>query len=90
MWGAVIGDIVGSIYEWDNVKTKDFGPLFCPQSTFTDDTICTIAVADILLNEKAPVSTMRAWCRQYPEAGYGSTALKTGYLTKMWGPTIAG
>lgn len=73
MWGAVIGDIVGSIYEWDNVKTKDFGPLFRLQSTFTDDTVCTIAVADILLNEKAPASTMRVWCRRYPEAGYGSS-----------------
>lgn len=71
MWGAVIGDIVGSIYEWDNVKTKDFGPLLQPQSFFTDDTVCTIAVADILLNKKDPASTMRAWCRQHPDAGYG-------------------
>jgi ADP-ribosyl-[dinitrogen reductase] hydrolase len=71
MWGAVIGDIVAPIYEWDNVKTKDFGPLFQPQSFFTDDTVCTIAVADILLNKKDPASTMRAWCRQHPDAGYG-------------------
>lgn len=71
MWGAVIGDIVGSIYEWDNVKTKDFGPLFQPQSFFTDDTVCTIAVADVLLNRKDPAATMRAWCRQHPDAGYG-------------------
>jgi ADP-ribosyl-[dinitrogen reductase] hydrolase len=47
MWGAVIGDIVGSIYEWDNVKTKDFGSLFLPGSFFTDDTVCTVAVADM-------------------------------------------
>lgn len=71
MWGAVIGDIVGSIYEWDNVKTKDFGPLFTADSFFTDDAVCTVAVADILLNKKDPASTLRAWCRQHPDAGYG-------------------
>lgn len=71
MWGAVIGDIVGSIYEWDNVKTKDFGPLFQSGSFFTDDTVCTVAVADILLNGKDPATVMRAWCRQHPDAGYG-------------------
>ena len=71
MWGAVIGDIVGSIYECDNVKTKDFGPLFTADSFFTDDTVCTVAVADILLNRKDPASTLRAWCRRHPDAGYG-------------------
>jgi len=48
MLGAIIGDIVGSVYEWDNIKTKEF-PLFSKKSFFTDDTVMTIAVADALL-----------------------------------------
>lgn len=47
MKGAIIGDIVGSVYEWDNIKTKDF-PLFSEKSKFTDDTVCTVAVMDAL------------------------------------------
>ena len=44
MLGAIVGDIVGSVYEWDNIKTKDF-PLFREDCFFTDDTITTCAVA---------------------------------------------
>ena len=44
MLGAIVGDIVGSIYEWDNIKTKKF-PLFQEKCHFTDDTVMTIAVA---------------------------------------------
>ena len=44
MLGAIVGDIVGSVYEWDNIKTKDF-PLFCEDCFFTDDTVMTCAVA---------------------------------------------
>ena len=45
MLGAIIGDIVGSVYEWNNIKTKEF-PLFSEKCFFTDDTVMTIAVAD--------------------------------------------
>lgn len=38
MLGAIVGDIVGSVYEWDNIKTKDF-PLFRKDCFFTDDTV---------------------------------------------------
>lgn len=48
MLGAIIGDIVGSVYEWNNIKTKDF-PLFTDQCFFTDDTVMTIAVADAIM-----------------------------------------
>jgi ADP-ribosylglycohydrolase len=48
MLGAIVGDIVGSVYEFDNHKSKDF-PLFTERSRFTDDTILTIATADALL-----------------------------------------
>ena len=47
MIGAIAGDIIGSIYEWNNIKTKDF-PLFGERCDFTDDSVHTIAVADWL------------------------------------------
>lgn len=49
MLGAIIGDIVGSVYEWHNIKTKDF-PLFRDDCFFTDDTVMTVATADALMN----------------------------------------
>jgi len=73
MLGAIIGDIVGSIYEFDNIKTKDF-PLFMKDCFFTDDTVMTIAVADALLAGGAPddfVDSMKKFGRQYPDSGYG-------------------
>lgn len=70
MFGAAIGDIVGSRFEWDNIKTKDFEFLHA-ECLFTDDTVCTAAVAEILMHEKDPAQTMQAWCRQYPGRGYG-------------------
>lgn len=48
MYGAIIGDIVGSKYEFNNIKTKEF-PLFSPGCDFTDDTIMTVAVAKAIL-----------------------------------------
>jgi ADP-ribosylglycohydrolase len=48
MLGAIVGDIVGSVYEWHNIKTKDF-PLFGKGNFFTDDTVMTIAVADAII-----------------------------------------
>ncbi len=68
--GAVIGDIIGSVFEWDNIKTKDFN-LFCENSDFTDDTVMSIAVADSLLNQKDYTLTMQDYGRRYPNRGYG-------------------
>ena len=48
MLGAIIGDIVGSIYEWHNIKTKDF-PLFKDCCFFTDDSLMTLGVAEALM-----------------------------------------
>ena len=48
MLGAIIGDIVGSVYEWHNIKTKDF-PLFTDRCFFTDDSVMTVAVADAIM-----------------------------------------
>lgn len=69
MLGAVIGDIIGSSYEFNNIKSKNF-PLWTNQSRITDDTVCTIAVADSLIHNKDITNTLRSWCRRYP-VGYG-------------------
>ena len=50
MLGAIIGDMVGSVYEFENIKTTDF-PFFSPRSTYTDDSIMTVAVAEWLLTD---------------------------------------
>lgn len=68
--GAVIGDVVGSVFEWDNIKTTDFD-LFNPQCDFTDDTVLTIAVADCILNKNDFARTIWEYGRKYPGRGYG-------------------
>ena len=71
MLGAIIGDIVGSIYEPQDsrIKTKDF-PLFSDNCRFTDDSVCTAAVADALLHNLPPAETMRDWGQRYPNCGF--------------------
>ncbi len=68
--GAICGDIIGSAYERSKVKDIHFR-LFTTRSGFTDDTVCTIAIADALINKKPWVQTLQDWCRKYPYAGYG-------------------
>ena len=72
MIGAIIGDIVGSRFEFDNIKRKDF-ELFTKNCSFTDDTICTVAVADAAMHGKDYGDTLHRWCRRYPTpmGGYG-------------------
>ena len=82
MYGAILGDIIGSPYEFDRSgKTKDF-PLFSRESRFTDDTVMTIAVAQACLDmqpEEADsitlermVRCLQTWGRRYPKIGYGA------------------
>lgn len=81
MFGAILGDIIGSPYEFDhnNIKTKDF-PLFSRNSHFTDDTVMTIAIAEAVLNADGnlddladeAVASMQKLGRLYPYAGYGA------------------
>ncbi|MGI6451114.1 MAG: ADP-ribosylglycohydrolase family protein [Desulfitobacteriia bacterium] len=73
MLGAIIGDIVGSVYEWHNIKVKEF-PLFRDDCFFTDDTVMTIATADALMNGGEAddfIDAYKKWGRLYPDAGYG-------------------
>ena len=75
--GALIGDTVGSIYEFDNIKSPDFQPLFDKQANYTDDSIMTIAVADWLSSTDRSQSALEdklvSWAKKYPcpMGGYG-------------------
>ena len=82
MYGAILGDIIGSPFEFDRGnKTKDF-PLFSKESTFTDDTVMTVAVAHAFLDAQPAaepewirrrlISCMKTYARMFPDAGYGS------------------
>lgn len=81
MYGAILGDIIGSPFEFDRGdKTKDF-KLFSRRSYFTDDSVMTLAVCEALLKvgldataeeiEEAVITSMQSWGRRYPHAGYG-------------------
>ena len=80
MIGAIVGDIVGSRFEWNNIKTKDFR-LFHKRCTFTDDSTMTLAVANAILRCKGDftnlgeetVKSMQEIGRAYPKAGYGGS-----------------
>lgn len=72
MLGAIAGDIIGSVYEWDNTKTKQF-PLFQPESRFTDDTVLTVAIADALLHQGDYTDALKQYHQRFPQAGYGGT-----------------
>ncbi len=65
MLGAIIGDIVGSRYEFNPTNNFNF-KMFASGSNFTDDTICTIAVADALLRGRDYGESIHEWCRKYP------------------------
>lgn len=75
MLGAVVGDIIGSVYENDNVKSKDF-PFITDSTHFTDDTVMTLAIAKWLMTDSdrstdGLVKIMQEFGRKYPDAGYG-------------------
>lgn len=80
MYGAIIGDIVGSRFEWQPTKDKDF-ELFAPDCRVTDDSVMTTAVAEALLEMQEDAGeeeilqsfreSMQTWGLRYPRAGYG-------------------
>lgn len=79
MWGVIIGDIVGSRFEFNNIKTKNFN-LFDERCRFTDDSVMTIAVYQALKDCKGDfanlsqnaIKRMKEFGRRYPDRGYGS------------------
>ena len=81
MLGAIVGDIVGSRFEFNNTDQYDF-ELFTQESSYTDDTICTIAIADAINRRNARkdgdpcyAANLLRWCRKYPNpmGGYGGS-----------------
>ena len=86
MIGAILGDVVGSIYEFDNIKTKEF-ELFDKECFFTDDSVMTIAVAEALMQfecinkenvdvfKEDLITTMHRIGCEYPDCGYGGNFL---------------
>ena len=98
--GALAGDMIGSPYEFGNIKTTEF-PLFDgDNSYFTDDSVMTLAIAEGLMAANddiqpityALVEAMRTLGRKYPNAGYGGRfmqwledPLKRPYPYRSWG-----
>lgn len=74
MIGSIIGDVVGSFYEFCNTKSKNF-ELFTNHNKFTDDSVLTIATADWLLNGGSPATYYADWGNTFPSAGYGGRFL---------------
>ena len=72
MLGAIIGDIVGSRWEFNSTNDYNFEWL-SDQNGFTDDTICTVAVADALIHGRDFGESIHDWCNRYPHpmGGYG-------------------
>jgi ADP-ribosyl-[dinitrogen reductase] hydrolase len=68
--GAVAGDVIGSVYEFNRQKEYDF-PLFRRESKVTDDSILTVAVADAILHGRDYMDVLREYARAYPGRGYG-------------------
>ena len=81
MWGAVVADIAGSRFEGSRGGPKDF-ELFHRLCTYTDDTVCTAAIADIIVNERKSGVTLQRWCRHHPGRGYG------GYFREWIGSAV--
>lgn len=68
--GTIIGDIIGSVFEWDNIKTTDF-ELFCERTDFTDDSVLTFATMDSILNGIDYSKAYQTYGRNFPHRGYG-------------------
>lgn len=75
MLGAIIGDIAGSKYEFNNTFDYNF-EMFPNGCNFTDDTICTVAIMEALLRDHSSLKTvLHRWCNRYPSpmGGYGTS-----------------
>lgn len=72
MIGSIAGDIIGSIYEQQPIKTKAF-PLFNDRCYFTDDTVLSVAIADAILTGRSYQQSLQKIGNLYPRAGYGGT-----------------
>ena len=76
MIGAIAGDIIGSVYEFDNLKPEYDFPLFSEESIFTDDTVLTVALADSILNKIDYKIKIREYVKLYPYCSYGGSFIR--------------
>lgn len=86
MFGAIVGDIVGSVYEWHNIKPKEF-PLFQDDCFFTDDTVMTCAVAEAVMNGGEYddfIDAMKKYDRMYPDAAITGSITEAAYGIPDW------
>ena len=81
MIGAIAGDIIGSVYEGLDEKTKRF-PLFGPHNWFTDDTVLTVAVAESILRGSDLVDILHDYFHRYPQVGYGGSFIEWAVLRR--------
>jgi ADP-ribosylglycohydrolase len=74
MLGAIAGDVIGSLYEFNNVDKSDYQSfeLFSNESDFTDDTVLTVATADWILGKGDLAKKYKSYCNAYPGRGYGA------------------
>ena len=72
MLGAIVGDVIGSRFEFNNTRNYNF-KMFSDECSFTDDTICTVAIMDAILSGCSYQEKILEWCRQFPHpmGGYG-------------------
>lgn len=72
MLGAIVGDVIGSRFEFNNTRNYNF-KMFSDECSFTDDTICTVAIMDAIVSGKSYQEKILEWCRQFPHpmGGYG-------------------
>ena len=75
MLGAVIGDIIGSPYERESAASRDI-PLFGDKSTITDDSVCTVAIADARMRQYSYADSLHEWGLKYPRCGFGSAFIQ--------------
>lgn len=70
MFGAICGDVIGSVYEWVRTKEVDF-PLFSEKTDFTDDTVLTVATAEAVMTGRPYAEVYQEYARNHPNRGYG-------------------
>ncbi|MBS0219849.1 MAG: ADP-ribosylglycohydrolase family protein [Proteobacteria bacterium] len=89
MLGAIAGDIIGSRFEGEAGPPRDF-TLFHSACRFTDDTVCSLAVADALLGARDFAASLRSFVRRHPRRGYGGMFLRWAFVDdkpayRSWG-----
>ena len=89
MLGAIAGDIIGSRFEGEAGPPRGF-TLFHPACRFTDDTVCSLAIADALLGARDFAASLRSFVRRHPQRGYGGMFLRWAFVDdkpayRSWG-----